>query len=51
MQIFGLKNCGVVAELGIYSKIASGHWNYMGVVSRLPIASPRHRPMETCYVH
>ena len=26
------------------------HQNYMGVVSRLPIASPRHRPMETCHV-
>ena len=26
-------------------------WNYMGVVSRLPVASPRHRPMEACNVH
>ena len=26
-------------------------WNYMGVVSRLPIASPGHRPMETCHVY
>ena len=26
-------------------------WKYMGVVSRLPLASPRHRPMEKCHVH
>ena len=29
----------------------SWHQNYMGVVSRLPIASPRNRLMETHYVH
>ena len=29
----------------------SQHWNYMGVVSRLPVASPRNRLMETHYVH
>ena len=29
----------------------SWHQNYMGVVSRLPIASPGHRLMETHYVH
>ena len=29
-----------------------GQWNYMGVVSRLPIGSPGHRPIETmCHVH
>ena len=26
-------------------------WNYMGVVFRLPIASPGHRLMEIHYVH
>ena len=25
--------------------------NYIGVVSRLPVASPRHRLTETHYVH
>ena len=29
----------------------SGHQNYTGVVSRLLIASPGHRLMETHYVH
>ena len=28
----------------------SWYQNYMGVVSRLPIASPRHRLMETHYL-
>ena len=37
------------AKLGTY-KIISGHQNYMGVVSRLLIASPGHRPIETHYV-
>ena len=26
-------------------------WNYMGVVFRLPVASPGHRLMETHHVH
>ena len=39
------------AKLGIYSKIAFGHWNYIGVVSRLLIASPGCKLMETHYVH
>ena len=51
MQSFGLQNCGVVAELGMHSKMASGHQNHMGVVSRLLIASPGHTLMETHYVH
>ena len=29
----------------------SGHWNYMGVVSRLLIASPGHKLMEIHYVY
>ena len=29
----------------------SWHQNYIGVVSRLPIASSGHRPIETHYVH
>ena len=36
-----------VSVAGLAVTSSSGQWNYMGEVSRLPIASPRLRPMET----
>ena len=41
----------ISAKLGMCSKAISGHWNYMGVVSRLLIASSGCRLMERHYVH
>ena len=59
--VMGIKNV-LTAKLTKYSKLGPNgqnmdkkmhfwHLNYMGVASRLPIASPRHRPMETYNVH
>ena len=51
MQIFLVSKFETIVKLGIYSKIAFGHQNYIGVVSRLLIGSPRHRLMERYYGH
>ena len=40
------KLCAEWVKILINKKHVFGQWNYMGVVSRLPIASPRHRVME-----
>ena len=51
MQIFGLNILELLLNWTFIVNIVSGHQNYMGVVSKLLIASPGHRPMETHYVH
>ena len=35
----------------IDEKHVFGQWNYMGVVSSIPVVSSRHRLMEACHVH
>ena len=42
---------GLMGKNLINEKHVFGQWNYMDVVSRLPIASPGHRPMEKNHVH
>ena len=42
------QNLKISVEMG-KKIIISGQWNYMGEVSRLPIASPRPIPMETSF--
>ena len=55
MHNFGLKIWVANTKMGKINKnkekIVIRLWNYMGVFFRLPIASPRHRLMETHYVH
>ena len=45
------KLCAEWVKILINEKHVFGQWNYMGVLSRLPIASPGHRPVETCHIH
>ena len=42
---------GQMGKIWINEREHFRQWNYMGAVSRLPIASPRHKPLETCHVH
>ena len=51
MQIFWSQNLKLLPNWALVVKVASGHCNYMGVVSRFLIASPGHRLMETHDVH
>ena len=45
------KLCAEWVKVLINEKHVFGQWNYVGVVSRLPIASLGHRPMETHHVY
>ena len=51
MQIFFSSNLKLMPNWAILVKLTSGHWNYMGVVPRLLVASPACRLKEIHYVY